>query len=1029
MEQRTAEELSKPEYNYFIALNLSVTETNNAVITKAINKLLGNSGGDILTRRLLVLRDDINETLINNPQLRKQEAERAKEFKLDEIMLIVKSTCLSNGMIYKSELTDLCNAANKNAKFFEFADLEKKFLDFNKGGAVKYRDNTTNVIPFNQFDKVSTLLEAPPAKESLYEFLNVPGTASLAELEAALKQTYDEAQKKSDLKVKQAASNLCSEAREILIKDPKIRKQYDYYIKVKAKVWNQFRLRKKYGGNEMSISMYYDFAQILMKDLNLPIDEVEEMLGAGLKFYNIVISGGQIGTEAKSELGIKSLELCPYPDCGKVYESGLKVCPHCGKPLEVLCWNCNSKMPFTSKSKVCPTCGVSYLSRGQFMRLVSDADKVLSASDCDMNEAVNAVAALKNIVGNYKAVPTSLAAKKISEFEALIEKKSKLEATTGKQYNEAMTAVNDLMALKNYIQAKNAAEQIRRKFTTYRTADTAEKIADIDLAISNAQRTLQAAKACIARGDEVNAIEGALKALDICSDYNEARLFIANYPPKAPLSITATATEHGVKLNWRVQPGAKNMRYNIIRKVGNAPKNSEDGAVVASDLTIDFFEDKNLGAATPYYYGVFAERGGVKSKVVNCVSPVQIFFDVSNVRQEMVEEKILVKWDVPDNLKSIEVWKKKGVDAPLSPGDGTKLSNVGKTEFTDNDCTGENSYLIVCKYEINGKQFASRGISRTFRQFEIPKAPNNVVIKQLTDCEFSINAEAKGGTLKLLFSKEKLTCRTNTPLQTTEYNSIVSGTTELDINYSGSEMTFMIPRDSVGYIYPVIYNDQLFLVSMSTIVNSIVGLKNIAYNENDNSCILTGVLHPMVTSLTAKISEKKFVEDFSESADTITFSADEFRRTGGFKLTLKHNTNYYITVFAEVRLDGKSIMCKGEKLDAPICQPDEVTVKYNIVFTFVPLKPIKVTLKFVSDVEVSIPDMLLVKGFPKPADKSHGEFVEKIAGVTLKKGLFGKEYTYKTTLSIPAMAKNMRLALFPANEDTGYVVFKEVISL
>ena len=73
--------------------------------------------------------------------------------------------------------------------------------------------------------------------------------------------------------------------------------------------------------------------------------------------------------------------------------------------------------------------------------------------------------------------------------------------------------------------------------------------------------------------------------------------------------------------------------------------------------------------------------------------------------------------------------------------------------------------------------------------------------------------------------------------------------------------------------------------------------------------------------------------------------------------------------------------------------------------------------------------MLLMRGSPKPLNKSRGELVEKIVKMPLKKGLFSKDYSAKLTLTVPPMARDMSFALFPADENTGYVQLKEVIHL
>ena len=118
MSVRTPEELKNPKYNYFIACKLGIDANNANEITKAIASACGNTSGDIVSRRLIELRSDIEETLLKDPAKKKEEAERAKQFKLDDVMQIISSKVKSNGIIYRSELQDLCNTVNKTMKYF-----------------------------------------------------------------------------------------------------------------------------------------------------------------------------------------------------------------------------------------------------------------------------------------------------------------------------------------------------------------------------------------------------------------------------------------------------------------------------------------------------------------------------------------------------------------------------------------------------------------------------------------------------------------------------------------------------------------------------------------------------------------------------------------------------------------------------------------------------------------------------------------------------------------------------------------------
>ncbi len=1032
-EVRTQQELSSASFNYFIALKLGAKETNTKVIEKAIAEIKSLTDDDAYGERLKKLTADMTEVLINdavfdpsrngyvpNSGARKRESDAAVKFKLAEMMELVKNICLNNGMIFKSELQALRNNANKEANYYSFPELEKEFLAFNASGAVKYVDDITGIkIPFKDFDRISESLTSSLKMTTLYEFLGVSPTASEQEISSAKQKAYNDYMAKGDRSFRTLGKTLCGDVETILlVKDA--RKQYDYYVKLRDKVWKQFALRRQFGAKSISLNEFYSFAQIVMDTLKLGLDEVQTMLGAGLKTYGLTVAGGD-----KEGTGAKELEICPYPDCGKIYEAGAKVCPHCGKALEVLCWNCNSRMPFTMKSKTCPTCGASYQNKDKFTVATGELDKLLALPVPDLTRVQQSLMALKNLVPDYRKAASGVIARKVAEYEKELERRAQIERTKGEAYREEMKAVNALVGGKNYLQAKSAAEQVRRKYPDYNLAETNKTIAELDAVIQKAQRELATARQLITQGNEDGAVSAVMRALDIVADYNEARQFIAKYPPKAPAALRVTVAGQNAKLEWQMPASRANTTYYVIRKVGSAPSNTEDGTAIARGLSIDFYEDKSVAAATRYFYGVYSERGGVKSNLTVCPTPVQFFTDVSNIRQELVEDKISVKWDAPNNVKTIEVWKKRGVVAPQQAGEGQRVQ-ADLNGFTDTDA-GEISYLIICRYDAGGTLYSSKGIQRTFKRYEILKKPEQVEIAQLTNTEFSFKAKASGKP-RLLFANEKLACRTDVVQEAALYTEAVKGARELRINYAGEEMSFALPVDAVGYVYPVFYNDQLFIVSPPTLVNTVCPVRDLRYAERGNAGMLTGTLHPSLTAVIAKISERGFVKSFDEPADTMRLSAEEFRSKGGMSLNLKRNVEYYITVFGEAELGGKKLMTSAVSLDEAICQRDRVPLLYCFKYTASPTKDFKVTIEFSAESEAEVPDLLLMRGYPRPLDKTKGELVEKIPRFTLKKGMFSKSYTYKTTITAKGMSNAVKFVLFPATEGS-YVQLREVNKL
>ncbi len=1031
---RTPEELRKPEYNYFIALKLSVDEKNKMTIEKAISKACGSTAGDLISRRLIELRQDMTEVMVNdatydpgtgtykpNSGGRKKEGDAAKDMKLSEVMALVQNMCLSNGMIFMSTLSEICTTANKAATYFTLDELKARCKPLESQG-VKFIDNTNSSIPFRDFEKASTMLETPPAKASLYEYLGVAPTASKDEISQARTQTYNAGQAQANLQVKQLASNLCALVDSILTKDPKIRAQYDYYIAVKEQVWDQFKMRKTYGAKEISLDEYYNFADIIQKKLKLSIDDVEVMLGAGLRYWNLVVAGGNGAST--------DLEICPYEGCGLVYRAGLKSCPHCNRPLEVICWNCGAQVPFTTKQKNCTSCGAAHSGKGLFDAAVKEIDNLLRATIPDIQALQSALVKLKNLVPGDNN-PKSAVAKKVAACEKTISDKIKEEETTGERYRADEKAVREQMTLKNFSTASSMANNMRRTYPAYNVANTDKLIAEIATHLNRAKATFEQVKQYAQQGNEPMMIEAAARVLEISADYLEARQFLQKYPPKSPASPRISVSDDGkAHLEWAKVGDQRMVTYTVIKKIGTPPQNIKDGTVVEENLEINFYEDSNIVSATPYCYGVFATRCGVTSPLLVFPGVVEVYGDVTGISQEVVPGKISVRWDAPQNFAAIEVWKKPGTVAPLKAGDGTKLNGT-KEGFVDESCDGDNSYLIICYFKTQSGVKTSRGITRTFRRYDLIDPLREVNITQLAQTEFALTwKNPSDAKTRLVFSQEKLPCRTDTVLLMMEYNTHTKGGSPISVYYDNDGRTcFKLPPNTVGYVYPIAYNEQLFAVSQPLAVNTISGISGLTYEEKKDAVKIKGTLHPRAKRVFAKINDTGFVTSVTERGEQISVSREEFERDGGMTLKLKANVSHYITIFSEIDVDGKTLVSSGTPLGTVIDLREKTAIQYTMSYTPTPAKPFKVLIKFQADSPVTLPDMVLMKGVPAPLNKNAGTLVERIPGVELKKGLFGSKYTAKITVTVPQDRVNMKFKLFLADDHVKHAKLTEVVTL
>ncbi len=1025
---RTAEELNDPAFNYFLAYKIDPNETDKAKIEPIIKKAMSDTKGGLESRRLLELKTDIMEIMCNdstynaqtgtykpNSGGRAQEAKAAKKLKLKETVDVIQRLCQTRKTILKSEIKGLCDKANTPVAFFTEAELDaaiKPLLSI-----IKIIDNLDSSIPFDKYQKTDQLLKAQK-KADLYDFLGCKPTDSSAEIQNKSDEQYKNSQKGSDLKKKQAVSALCALVKELILSSPQSKKYYDYYLALRDDIFANYEIFKSNGIKEIEFETYLKNAQTVVDTLHISSNEAETILAVALKFYQLTLIGNNTG----------DLEFCPYPGCGMLFKKGAKSCPHCGKPLEVVCWNCRQTTPLTKDDRGCPTCGATQHAHDVFVKKCGALDSLFARPNVTIPELETALLDIKNVVPNYQSRADSTIAKKVQDYNKQVGEIVDREKKLGEAYKADVAKTRELIAQKKYQTAFGVARSLQTKYGSYNLASTQKIVADINAVLATAQKQIEMAKAYAAQRNEAAAIAAAAKALEICEDYNEARQILQKFPPKPVTNLRATLNGNKVLLEWDDRVKQDFTSYTIIKKVGVAPVNADDGALVDKGLSIKFFEDENIIPATPYYYSVYVDRGGIKSPLCTTMTPVLLYTDVSNVQQEFVTSGIKVSWETPKNIKNIEVWKKDGPVAPLKAGDGTKVVSDGKG-FYDEKCTGETSYLIICNYQVKDKVVQSRGVKVVFKPFEKTSPLENVNIEPIGPNKYVFTCnEGYTGNVSLYYSNTKLPIQTNTVLKYIDFTTICKGLTKIATSPTvDGKISFIIPQDKIGMVYPIVATDQLFVVSPPHLVNTITGM-NASHTVNNGTVRITGALHPKASNLIVKVSHSKYADKMTDAGENFTFKKEEYTKRGFAEVHLQTNTINYITLFVEFVEDGIKTYSQPVKLNPPIDHRESVNVHYCLEYTATPAKPFKVTITFESNIEVEVPALVLMKGRPVPLNKNEGELCERLEPLKLKKGFLSKKYTGKHIVTVTPTATTTKFAVF-LSEDGGHVAIIEVPKL
>ena len=1016
MNTRTEEEKKERNFNYYLVFGIKPNEKDKNDIEKKINYHYNPTKGTFPRgHRMLELKGDAINVMCDQLS-RDIEFEKAKLFKLDDVHKVIVNIARSRKELYKS---DFEKAADKSEGWLEAIDIEKKCDYLTKQG-ITIIDDTTGTLDFFTYKKIKDDLEKI-GKTDLYDIIGLPKNAPFGDLDNAIKKANSDLKGRTDPK-SAAISRICGLAATVF-KNNDSRKNYDIYLDTKD-IWDEFDDRKAHNFIDMSRQEFIAYIERAKKALNTSNNnDVKALLATRLRNLQISIAGG-------GELEI-DIENCPY--CGKAYanNNNPKACPHCHEPLEIVCWNCGGKAPFTDKNKTCPSCEAAKDHNSRFAVIVKKIDSLLVQPGTSISDIQTELNNLKNLLTDYKKVSTSKLAKKIAEYQEKVDKKIQEEETVGKAYKEEYEKIQELVNLKKFMTASGAVDALKKKYPIYNIIKTDALSASILSVVSRAKQHADKAKTFTAQNNEEAAVSEIDAALNLSIDYIEANQIISKFPPRVPDIVNAIIKEGAAVITWSQNKPQKLVAYTVIRKNGSRPTSITDGAVVASGLSINFFEDKTIVSDTPYYYAVFSSRLGVNSQIICTSAPIITYFDVSNIRQEIVSGKIVVKWETPLNVSEVEVIRKKGLVPPNSREDGQKIPVKNKEMFEDSDFDkAGNSYLFVCAYKNDKGISYSKGVIRTFKAFEELRPLTNIKIEQNSATSFTLKCDkVVSGKRGIYYSTQAANCKTGSSLQITEFKNLYKNLNEATlINHDENTIAFNLPPDKAYHVYPIICNEQLLIASEPVVVNTMIGISQITYTETKDDITITGKPHTFAKTIIAKISNTDFPSTLNSDGEKITVTKEEFVDKGLHR-KLKMNADSYITIFAETENENIKSTTYGVRLDKVISLKEKVTVRYTLKYTASASKSFPIKIDFQSDVPASIPELMLVKGNPRPLNKNEGQLVDKTPVLTLKKGLFsGGRYTESISIKSTPVAVNTKFALFLA-ADNSFLTLKEVGSL
>ena len=194
--------------------------------------------------------DEASGTYKNGAGGRAIELKNAKRLKKEEALVFLRMICKTKTSILMSEIDEIVRrdnptTTNERAKYYTKEELLSDFkAEIAKGKlSITIIENTDVRMPFAKYFEIDEQLKTIH-KDNLYDFLDLPMTASASQLAEKIKEKYRLSSTMS-LKEKQSYSNICGACEEFLTKSVDNRKYYDIFILLKEDIWEGFKKRKE----------------------------------------------------------------------------------------------------------------------------------------------------------------------------------------------------------------------------------------------------------------------------------------------------------------------------------------------------------------------------------------------------------------------------------------------------------------------------------------------------------------------------------------------------------------------------------------------------------------------------------------------------------------------------------------------------------------------------------------------------------------------------------------------------------------
>jgi len=420
--------------------------------------------------------------------------------------------------------------------------------------------------------------------------------------------------------------------------------------------------------------------EIAGRDLFLDQGEIDHLvrearskgvnLDVALEYIEEYARNRRWAVQRTSDLPSAELKLCGF--CNAIARTPKDTrCHNCGQELVQPCPRCSQPTP--TQDECCASCGCSTGDAPLVQGLLREGQEHLAQGDLSKAQSCFDRALLY-----------------WENWQPAIEGKRRADAARTAR-ESALEAIDVLLRPRKLEEAQSALDRFRREFGPSGTEELGRRI---EAGITRARDVYRAAEALRAAGKGEEAVDKFTEALGYCADFQPALRVLAASPPPAPSGLRVTMAGATAQLAWAGVIARGSVTYRVQRKASGAPTGPEDGTTVV-EVHASSCHDTSVPLGAPWYYSVFAVRGGVASAVAATSGPHLRVADPTEIIVDAGDGQVSLRWKRPSGCAAVEVWRESG-GAPTTLGKGTPIVVSGDSAVDQglkNEATY--GYLIV----------------------------------------------------------------------------------------------------------------------------------------------------------------------------------------------------------------------------------------------------------------------------------------------------------------------------------------------